>query len=62
MIEARGKGERGATGGSSGKGTDNPYKHCKEDPTDPNYIICKDHQTGKKIRKPKPADWPCKQQ
>jgi hypothetical protein len=51
-------GERGATGGSSGKNTNNPYKHCKEDPADPNYIICKDHQTGKRTRKKKPADWP----
>ncbi len=50
-------GERGATGGSSGQGTDNPYKHCKEDPNDPTYIICRDHQTGKKTRKKKPADW-----
>jgi hypothetical protein len=49
---------RGVTGGSSGKGTSNPYKHCWEDPTDPNFIICKDKTTGKKIRKPKPADWP----
>jgi hypothetical protein len=49
---------RGVSGGSSGKGTANPYKHCWEDPTDPNFIICKDKTTGKKIRKPKPADWP----
>ncbi|WP_363798206.1 RHS repeat-associated core domain-containing protein [Lysobacter firmicutimachus] len=55
---ARGRGERGATGGSSGKGTANPYKHCWEDPTDSAFIICKDHQSGKKIRKPKPSDWP----
>jgi RHS repeat-associated protein len=51
-------GERGATGGSSGKNTNNPYKHCWEDPSDPNFIICKHHQSGKKVRKPKPADWP----
>ena len=49
---------RGVSGGSSGKGTAKPYKHCVEDPTDPNFIICKDKTTGKKIRKPKPADWP----
>jgi len=29
-----------------------------EDPTDSNFIICKDKTTGKKVRKPKPADWP----
>ncbi|MFY9259303.1 MAG: RHS repeat-associated core domain-containing protein [Gallionella sp.] len=55
---AGGRGERGATGGSSGQNSANKYKHCNEDPSDPNYIICKDHQSGKKIRKPKPADWP----
>ena len=53
-----GKGGRGVTGGSSGKNTNNPYKHWSEDPTDPNFIICKDKTTGKKVRKPKPADWP----
>jgi RHS repeat-associated protein len=57
-MESRGRGERGSTGGSSGKGTDNPYKHCREHPTDPNKIICKDHQTGQKVEKKKPADWP----
>jgi len=57
-TESRGRGERGATGGSSGKGTDNPYKHCRNHPTDPNKIICKDHQTGKTVEKKKPADWP----
>jgi len=56
-MESRGR-ERGATGGSSGTRTDNPYKHCKQDPDDPNFIICVDHQTGKKERKKKPADWP----
>jgi tetratricopeptide (TPR) repeat protein len=53
-----GKSGRGVSGGSSGKGTNNPYKHCSEDPADPNFIICKDKTTGKKVRKPKPADWP----
>lgn len=60
IIEARGKGgrgERGATGGSSGKGTSNPYKHCRDNPNDPKTILCKDHQTGKWVKKPKPADW-----
>ena len=51
-------GERGASGGSSGHGTNNPYKHCRIDPTDPNKIICKNHQTGEKITKKKPDDWP----
>lgn len=57
-MESRGRGERGATGGTSGKGTNNPYKHCRDHPTDPNKIICKDHQTGKTNEKKKPADWP----
>ncbi|MFO1121921.1 MAG: RHS repeat-associated core domain-containing protein [Hyphomicrobiales bacterium] len=52
------RGERGTTGGSSGKQTANPYKHCKEHPTDSMKIRCRDHQTGKWITKPKPADWP----
>jgi hypothetical protein len=56
-MESRSRGERGATGGSSGKRTDNPYKHCRDHPTDPNKIECQDHQTGKWIPKPKPADW-----
>jgi hypothetical protein len=57
-MAAGGRGERGATGGTSGQNTANPYKHCKIDPTNPNFIICKNHQTGKDVRKPKPADWP----
>lgn len=57
-MENRSRGERGATGGTSGAGTNNPYKHCRDHPTDPNKIICKDHQTGKTVEKKKPADWP----
>jgi len=51
------KGGRGDTGGSSGKHTDNPYKHCKEIPGDPDHIRCVDPHSGKKIKKKKPADW-----
>jgi RHS repeat-associated protein len=51
-------GGRGITGGSSGRGTANKYKHCKNHPSDPKKIICVDKGTGKKIEKPKPADWP----
>jgi RHS repeat-associated protein len=47
----------GGVGNSSGVGTNTPYKHCKEDPKDPNFIICKD-PNGKKVRKKKPSDWP----
>ncbi|WP_353572692.1 RHS repeat-associated core domain-containing protein [Candidatus Albibeggiatoa sp. nov. BB20] len=50
-------GERGTTGGTSGQNSKNKYKHCKEDKNDPNYIICKHHQSGKTVRKPKPSDW-----
>ncbi|HEV6968649.1 RHS repeat-associated core domain-containing protein [Roseateles sp.] len=60
ILESRSSGERGATGGSSGQGTANPYKHCKDHPSDPTKIICTDHQTGKKVTKPKPKDWPKK--
>ena len=49
-------GGRGVTGGSSGRGTGNKYKHCDPDPKDPNWIICKD-RNGKTVRKPKPADF-----
>ncbi|WP_277344475.1 RHS repeat domain-containing protein, partial [Metapseudomonas otitidis] len=52
------RGERGASGGSSGKNSSSPYKHCRNHPTDPTKIICKHHQTGKDIVKPKPDDWP----
>jgi RHS repeat-associated protein len=51
------KGERGATGGSSGQRTDNPYKHCREIAGDPDSIECKHPHTGKWIKKKKPADW-----
>ena len=50
-------GERGASGGASGQNTNNPYKHCRDHPTDPTKIRCRHHQTGKWIDKPKPADW-----
>jgi RHS repeat-associated protein len=51
------RGERGATGGSSGRGTDNPYKHCRPLKGDDTKIECQDHQTGQWKTKPKPADW-----
>lgn len=47
----------GGVGGSSGKGSNSPYKHCRIDPQIPNQIVCKDKKTGKKIIKSKPADW-----
>ncbi len=50
-------GERGASGGSSGQNSNNKYKHCEPDPDDPNSIICRHHQTGKRIKKKKPPDW-----
>jgi RHS repeat-associated protein len=57
-LNPRGRGERGATGGSSGQNTANKYKHCENHPTNPNKIRCKHHQTGKKKDKNKPSDWP----
>ena len=57
-MESRARGERGATGGAAGTRTNNPYKHCRNHPTDPNKIICRNHQTGKAVEKKKPADWP----
>jgi RHS repeat-associated protein len=56
-MESRGRGERGATGGTSGTRTDNPYKKCRLDPKDPKFILCVHHQTGKEVRKPTPPDW-----
>ncbi len=50
--------KNGGDGTSSDLNTANPYKHCKEDPRDPNFIICKRKKDGKKIGKRKPADWP----
>ena len=40
----------GGVGNSSGLGTNTPYKHCREDPKDPNSIICKD-LNGKRLRR-----------
>jgi RHS repeat-associated protein len=54
------KGERGATGGGgAGQNTNYPGKHCKEfDPPDPRFVQCKDHQTGKKKKVPRPENMP----
>lgn len=49
-----GKGERGRA--RSPSGTNNPYKHYKQHPTDPNKVIYTD-ANGEKIEKPKPADF-----
>ncbi len=56
-IDPTGLSKETGVGGCDGKGTKNPYKHCKEHPSNPNLIICKDKKTGKKKVKPKPADW-----
>ncbi len=58
FIDPFGLAKNGGDGSSSGINTANPYKHCKEDPRDPNFIICKRKKDGKKIGKRKPADWP----
>jgi len=56
---AGGRGQKGERNWQSGpKGTDNPYKGWKINPDNPNQIVGKDKQTGKKITKPKPDDWP----
>jgi len=53
------KGERGATGGVGGKNTDHPFKHCREfDPPDPKFVQCRDHQSGKRVKKPRPPEMP----
>jgi RHS repeat-associated protein len=52
-------GERGATGGAGGQNTNNPSKHCRElNPPEEKFVECKHHQTGKWIRKPRPANMP----
>jgi len=52
-------GERGATGGAGGQNTGNPSKHCRElSPPEQGFVECKHHQTGKWIRKPRPANMP----
>ncbi len=56
-MARRPRGERGATAGSSGANTDNPYKHCREISGRPHMIECRNHQTGKWTEKPKPKDW-----
>ena len=57
FADPSGLSKESGVGGCDGKGTKNPYKHCKEVPGNPNMIECKDKKTGKKKRKPKPADW-----
>ncbi len=57
-FDLYGLSKNGGDGSSSGTNTANPYKHCKEDPKDPNFIICRQKKDGKKRRKRKPADWP----
>jgi len=55
----RGGGERGQTGGVSGKGTNNPYKHCREfNPPQRDFVRCSPNQTGKWVRKPMPPEMP----
>lgn len=57
-LSGRG-GERGATGGQSGKGTDKPYKHCHEyKPPLKGWVECRNHQTGKKSKVPRPPEMP----
>jgi len=52
-------GERGATGGAGGQNTNNPSKGCRElKPPELGFVECKHHQTGKWIRKPRPANMP----
>lgn len=51
-----GKGN-GGVGGSSGKGTNSPYKHCREVKGEPDKIECMQKSTGKWIKKQKPPDW-----
>lgn len=55
-ICSKRKGERGQM--HDPEGTDNPWKHYKPHPTDPDKVIFKDPHTGKKIVKPRPPDFP----
>ena len=49
----------GGDGSSSGKNTNNPYKHCYElTPPHPTLIECKDNHTGKKKRVARPESIP----
>ena len=53
------RGERGASGGKGGQNSANPYKYCREfNPLQRKFIECKDHQTGKWSRVPRPAERP----
>ena len=55
MKGGKGKGERGRT--ARPDGTNNPNKHTKPHPTDPNKIRVKDPHTGKWRDKPKPPGY-----
>jgi RHS repeat-associated protein len=49
----------GGDGSASGKGTKNPYKHCREkDPPERKRIECKEKRTGKWIPVSRPESWP----
>jgi RHS repeat-associated protein len=49
-------GSNNGSGGSSGRNTSNPYKHCRELKERPGWVECQD-KNGKWIPKPKPWDW-----
>ncbi len=51
------RGGNGGDGSAGGKNTSNPYKHCKQHPTKPNMLQCKDKHSGKTKEVPKPDNW-----
>src|SRR5438552_6582619 len=51
-LGRQGRGDRGRTGKPSG--TDNPFKHMKPDPNNPDGVLFKDPHTGKTKPQPKP--------
>lgn len=50
LIRSNQKGERNKT--AKPDGTDNPYKHMKPNPDNPNEIKGKDPHTGKTVKRP----------
>jgi RHS repeat-associated protein len=59
VFDPTGEAGNEGDGSAGGRGTNQPYKHCREfNPPQRNFINCKDKKTGKWIRVHRPDSWP----
>jgi RHS repeat-associated protein len=59
VIDPTGEAGNEGDGSAGGRGTNQPYKHCREfNPPQRKFINCKDKKTGKWIRVHRPDSWP----